>query len=60
MTSYQMKARLAEATRIVALCEEVFEDIDRAHRRGTHDDAENATREFMDRHRQEERDGGQS
>ena len=53
MTSREMQTRLREATVIVALCEQVFEDFEKAQRRGDDLDLQYAVRDFMDRYREQ-------
>lgn len=59
MTSQQIKARLERAVTIIAMCERVFEDPDRAHSADENRDAVREVRHFMDTHRQAQREGGQ-
>jgi hypothetical protein len=59
MTSQQLRTRLASAVDIIALCERVLEDPNKAQRRGIAEDARHAVFHFMDLYRQELADGGQ-
>ena len=59
MTSQQLSTKLKEAIRIITLCEDVLTDPEKSSRRGRDLDALYAVQDFMDAHRQLQRDGGE-
>ena len=58
MTSQQLKAKLDQAVAVIAKCEAAMADPGKAARKGYAQDARFAVFGFMDRHRNEEREGG--
>lgn len=60
MTSQQIRARLHAAIELIAKCERVFEDPERAARKCWDLDALYAVQDFMNAHRAEMRAGGDS
>jgi len=53
-----LHTQLAEALRIIEMCERVFADPDKAVRPGYDRDAKHAVFDFMDAHREALREGG--
>ena len=60
MTSQLIRAKLHAAIELIAKCERVFEDPERAARRGYDLDALYAVQDFMAAHREELRAGGEA
>lgn len=59
MTSQQLKAKLDAAIAVIRRCEMALADPEKAVRKGYLDEAIRAVFNFMDRHRDDERQGGQ-
>jgi len=58
MTSQQLRAKLEQARAVIAKCEAAMADPGNAARKGYAEDARFAVFDFMDRHRDELREGG--
>jgi hypothetical protein len=58
MSSHQLNSKLEQAVAVIAKCEAAMADPGKATRKGYAQDARCAVFDFMDRHRDELREGG--